>query len=172
MACPPRSPDQPSNRGWPWFLLVAGSGICCAAILLFPCLVLEGEAAAALWFRFLFSHLCHQDPHRSLSLAGVFLPVCSRCLALYLGGFLGVLSAPLARGHAAWLLGHRALLLGPVLLTGLEVGLDLVGAWSGALWSRVATGGLAGTALGLYATLYLESRTGAGPVPHRGNMGQ
>ena len=164
-------PNQPCRRR-PWFLLLAGSGICCAVILLFPWLVLQGEAAAALSVRFLFSHLCHQDPQRSLSLAGVFLPVCIRCLALYLGGFLGVLSAPLARGRSAWLLGHRALLLGPLLLTGLDVGLDLVGVWSGAPWSRVATGGLAGAALGLYATLYLESRTRAEPVPHRGNMGQ
>ena len=166
------NPIHPSRPRWPWFLLLAGSGTCCAAILLFPRLVLDGEAAAALSMRFFFSHLCHQDPQRSLSLAGVFLPVCSRCLALYLGGFLGVLSAPLARGHAAWLLCHRALLLGPLLLTGLDVGLDLVGVWSGAFWSRAVTGGLAGAALGLYATLYLESRTRAEPVPHRGNMGQ
>lgn len=164
--------DQPSSRRWPWFLLLAGSGICCAAILLFPWLVLHGEPGAALTVRYVFSHLCHQDPHRSLSLAGVFLPVCNRCLALYLGGFLGVLLAAPARGHSAWLLGQRALLLGPLLLTGLDAGLDLVGVWSSTLWSRVATGGLAGLGLGLYLALYLESRPRAGPVPHRGNMGQ
>lgn len=169
---PTRSPHQPSRRRWPWTLLLAGSGICCASVLLFPWLVLRGEAAAALSVRVLFSHLCHQDPQRSLSLAGVFLPVCTRCLALYLGGFLGVLLTPLARGHSAWLLGHRALLLGPLLLTGLDAGLDLVGVWSSTLWSRAATGGMAGLALGLYATLFLESRPRAGPVPHRGNMGQ
>ena len=163
---------QPSRRRWPWFLLLAGSGICSAAILLFPWLVHQGEAGAALSVRYVFSHLCHQDPQRSLSLAGVFLPVCNRCLALYLGGFLGVLLAPLAHGHAAWLLGRRALLLGPLLLTGLDAGLDLVGVRNATLWSRVVTGGLAGTALGLYAALYLESRPRAGPVPHRGNMGQ
>ena len=168
---PTRSTHQPSPR-WPWPLLLAGSGICCAAILLFPWLVLQGEAGAALSVRFLFSHLCHQDPQRSLSLAGVFLPVCNRCLALYLGGFLGVLLAAPARGHSDWLLGHRALLLGSLLLAGLDVGLDLAGVWHSNLWSRVVTGGLAGTALGLYATLYLESRPLAGPVPHRGNMGQ
>ena len=168
---PTQSSRQPRRR-WPWPLLLVGSGICCAAILLFPWLVLQGEAGVALSVRFLFSHLCHQDPHRSLSLAGVFLPVCIRCLALYLGGFLGVLLAALTRGHSAWLLGYRALLLGSLLLVGLDVGLDLAGLWSSTLWSRVVTGGLAGTALGLYATLYLESRPLARPVPHRGNMGQ
>ena len=168
----PTHSSRQSRRRWPWPLLLAGSGICCAAILLFPWLVLQGEAGAALSVRFLFSHLCHQDPQRSLSLAGVFLPVCTRCLALYLGGFLGVLLAALARGHSAWLLGHRVLLLGSLLLAGLDVGLDLAGFWSSTLWSRAATGGLVGTALGLYLTLYLESRPLARPVPHRGNMGQ
>lgn len=163
---------QPSRRRWPWPLLLAGSGICSAAILLFPWLVHQGEAATALSVRHLFSHLCHQDPQRSLSLAGVLLPVCNRCLALYLGGLLGVLLAPLARGHAAWLLDRRALLLGPLLLAGLDVGLDLVGVWSSTLWSRLATGGPAGLGLGLYLVLFLESRPRAGPVPHRGNMGQ
>ena len=166
------TPQQPSRRRWPWLLLLAGSGICCAAILLFPWLVLWGEAAAALSIRVLFSHLCHQDPQRSLSLAGIVLPVCTRCLALYLGGFLGVLLAPLGRGHSAWLLGHRALLLGPLLLTGLDAGLDLAGLWSSTLWSRAATGGMAGSALGLYATLFLESRRRATFEPDRGNMGQ
>ena len=157
--------QHPSRRRWPRPLLLAGSGVCCAAILLFPWLVLQGEAEAALSVRHVFSHLCHQDPQRSLSLAGVFLPVCNRCLALYLGGFLGVLLAPLARGHAAWL-------LGPLLLAGLDAGLDLVGVWSSTLWSRVATGGPAGLGLGLYLVLFLESRPRGGPVPHHGNMGQ
>ena len=160
------------RRRWPWLVLLAGSGICCAAILLSPWLVLQGEAAAAPSVGYVFSHLCHQDPQRSLSLAGVFLPVCNRCLSLYLGGLLGVLLAPLARGHAAWLLGRRALLLGPLLLTGLDAGLDLVGAWNSTLWSRVATGGPAGLGLGLYLTLFLESLPRAGPVPDRGNVGQ
>ena len=169
---PTQSSHKPSHRRWPWPLLLAGSGICCAAILLFPWLVLQGETGAALSIRHVFSHLCHQDPQRSLSLAGVFLPVCTRCLALYLGGFLGVLLAVLVRGRSEWLLGHRALLLGPLLLTGLDAGLDLVGVWNSTLWSRVATGGPAGLGLGLYLTLYLESRPRTGPVPHRGNMGQ
>ena len=161
-----------SRPRWAWPLLLAVSGICCAAILLFPWLVLQGEAGAALSIRHVFSHLCHQDPQRSLSLAGVFLPVCNRCLALYLGGFLGVLLAAPVRGRSAWLLGRRALLLGPLLLTGLDAGLDLAGVWNSTFWSRVVTGGLAGLGLGLYLTLFLESRPRAGPVPHRGNVGQ
>ena len=104
-------PRQPSRRRWPWLLLLAGSGICCAAILLFPWLVLWGEAAAALSIRVLFSHICHQDPQRSLSLAGIVLPVCTRCLALYLGGFPGSAAGspgPRAFGLAAGVAGPAA----------------------------------------------------------------
>ena len=165
-------PRHPSRRRWAWPLLLAGSGVCCAAILLFPWLVLQGEAGAALSVRFLFSHLCHQDPQRSLSLAGVFLPVCNRCLALYLGGFLGVLLAPFVRGHSAWILRRPVLLLAPLLLTGLDAGLDLAGVWNSTLGSRVATGGPAGLGLGLYTALFLETAPRPAFEPHRGNMGQ
>jgi uncharacterized membrane protein len=98
--------------------------------------------------------------------------VCNRCLALYLGGFLGVLLAPLARGNSTWLLSRRALLLGPLVLTGLDAGLDLAGVWNSTLWSRAVTGGPAGLGVGLFLTLYLESRPRSGSVPDRGNMGQ
>ncbi len=144
---------------WPFPLLLAGSGICCATILLFPWLVHWGAAQVAVPVWYLFSHLCHQELGRSLILGGVSLPVCSRCLALYLGGFLGVLFSPMGRNHSAWLLDHRALLLGPILLMGLDVGLDALGVWAHTLWSRAATGGLAGFGLGLYATLILERRS-------------
>ena len=144
---------------WPFPLLLLGSGICCAAILLFPWLVRWGLAQVAVPVWYLFSHLCHQEPERSLSLAGVSLPVCSRCLALYLGGFWGVLLTPLGRKRSAWLLGRRSLLLGPVLLMALDAGLDALGVRTNTLGSRAATGGLAGLGLGLYATLALERRS-------------
>lgn len=33
----------------------------------------------------LFSHICHQQPDRSLAVAGILLPVCARCAGFYLG---------------------------------------------------------------------------------------
>lgn len=148
-----------SPAPWPFPLLLAGSALCCAVILLFPWLGLRGESQAAWVVWYLFSHLCHQEMERSLTLGGVSLPVCSRCLALYLGGFLGVLLSPLCRGHWAWISGHRVLLLGPVVLMGADVGLDALGVWSNVLWSRAASGGLLGFGLGLYTTLFLERRS-------------
>jgi uncharacterized membrane protein len=45
------------------------------------------------------STLCHQDAGRSLSVRGVPLAVCSRCIGLYAGGVLGLLAAAL---WSAW----------------------------------------------------------------------
>jgi uncharacterized membrane protein len=45
------------------------------------------------------STVCHQDAGRSLSLNGVPMAVCSRCIGLYAGGVLGLLAAGLT---AAW----------------------------------------------------------------------
>jgi uncharacterized membrane protein len=36
------------------------------------------------------SVVCHQLPERSFHVAGVQLPVCARCTALYLGGLAGI----------------------------------------------------------------------------------
>mgnify|MGYP006300463745 CR=1 FL=1 len=68
-----------------WFILAVAVFICCA--LFSP--VIEAvffqtrglEPAAAHWF----SMLCHQDPSRSYHIAGVCLPVCTRCTGLYIG---------------------------------------------------------------------------------------
>ena len=72
---PTRSSHHPSRRRWPWPLLLVGSGICCAAILLSPWMVLHGEPGAALSVRYVFSHLCHQDPP-ALPQPGGRLPAC------------------------------------------------------------------------------------------------
>jgi len=67
-------------------LVLTGSGLWCATILLAPILDLHFA------YEF-FSRICHQDPHRSLSLAGTYLPVCIRCTSIYFGFFLaGILS--------------------------------------------------------------------------------
>src|SRR5687768_14239891 len=37
------------------------------------------------------SVICHQRPERSFHLAGAQLPVCARCMGLYVGGAVGAL---------------------------------------------------------------------------------
>jgi uncharacterized membrane protein len=46
-----------------------------------------GQLAAA--SRLAFRPFCHQDPARSIALAGAVLPVCARCTGIYLGAWLG-----------------------------------------------------------------------------------
>ena len=59
------------------------------------------------------SLVCHQQPERSFHAAGHPLPVCARCLGLYLGGALGALlgwaGRPAASGRARRLLTAAAL---------------------------------------------------------------
>ena len=42
--------------------------------------------------------VCHQRPDRSFHLAGAQLPVCARCLGLYVGGLLGAIAWVIAAG--------------------------------------------------------------------------
>ncbi len=48
-----------------------------------------------------FGHICHQRPERSFAPLGRPLPVCARCLGLYLGLPAGLLLLPLAPGLAS-----------------------------------------------------------------------
>jgi uncharacterized membrane protein len=50
------------------------------------------------------SLICHQRPERSFHIAAAQLPVCARCLGLYMGGAAGLLIWAVAsrRRQAAW----------------------------------------------------------------------
>ena len=65
------------------FILIAGSLVWLAAIVLAPLLQLEPV------YRF-FSLICHQNPLRSWTLAGTPLPVCIRCVSIYIGFFVAL----------------------------------------------------------------------------------
>jgi uncharacterized membrane protein len=57
--------------------------------------------------------VCHQRPERSFHLAGAQLPVCARCLGLYVGGFLGAISWMLVAGLGAQRSGRAQRFLEP-----------------------------------------------------------
>ena len=69
--------------------LAALGGIC--AVVLAPAVeaAAGGPGAVGAVVRYAFMPFCHQDPARSIHLAGVCLPVCTRCAGIYLGAFLG-----------------------------------------------------------------------------------
>jgi uncharacterized membrane protein len=47
----------------------------------------------------LFGLVCHQDPARSFTIAGMVLPLCQRCAGLYLGLGIGFLIQMLSGSH-------------------------------------------------------------------------
>jgi uncharacterized membrane protein len=70
-------------------LCAAAALIWLAVLLLAPQLPVSVSAAVYL----LGSFICHQRPERSFHLAGVQLPVCARCLGIYVGVTIGALAA-------------------------------------------------------------------------------
>ena len=112
------------------------------------------------------SLLCHQIPERSFYRGGVQLPVCARCLGIYMG---------LAAGSSAWWLGDargrrasriaiRTLLLVTALPAALTVGLEAIGAWHVANLPRAATGAILGVGLSCLLAWALTRATGRDAV--------
>lgn len=99
----------------------------------------------------LFRALCHQEPARTLVLAGTPMLVCSRCAGLYLGAALGALLFLPAR----WLRHGRALLLGAALVMVVAVAVQDVGHTSPWHPLRLASGLLLGWAASgfMFATI-------------------
>lgn len=60
--------------------------------------------------------VCHQRPERSFHLAGAQLPVCARCLGLYVGGWFGAIGWVLVAGARATSADRVRRILAPRLL--------------------------------------------------------
>ena len=88
----------------------------------------------------MFVLLCHRQPERTLALAGVAMPVCSRCAGMFAGMALGMLVCwprPTLR-QARWALGGAGLLM---LADVLAQDFGLHPLWH---WTRLGTGALLG----------------------------
>lgn len=69
--------------------------------------------------------ICHQRPERSFHIAGVQLPVCGRCLGLYLSGAIGALAAWFGAVTAAPR-ATRLILIGAAVPTAVTVSLEFL----------------------------------------------
>ena len=94
------------------------------------------------------SIVCHQRPERSFHLAGVQLPVCARCVGLYLSGAMGLLAASRTR-RAMSTPTVRLLLATAALPIALSVGLELAGLIHTTNVQRMLTGLPLGFAAGV-----------------------
>lgn len=94
-----------------------------------------------------FSKVCHQDDLRSFHLFGLKLAVCSRCLWIYTGFFLGVVIYPLRNKISNFDSPSVIYLFIPAILLFLDVLLDMTGVVKNSFLSRSATGFLTGLVL-------------------------
>jgi uncharacterized membrane protein len=77
-----------------------------SVFFLFSALAIILSMAAPAAGERLFGLFCHQNPERSLHLAGTALPLCARCFGLYLGfGLAGLLFPAFSRRLALGILG-------------------------------------------------------------------
>jgi uncharacterized membrane protein len=149
-----RTTLAPINPRWPmlWprhLLLLALALTWCCLILSFSWVARTSPHQPVLLLAALFSQICHQDPARSFWIGGAPLPVCSRCLAIYLGGFLGIAAYPWIVSWKLFTVLLKQAIFGSAGLVLLDAGLDLTGVWASTFLSRALTGALLGIACGL-----------------------
>ena len=110
--------------------LAAAASLGAFALVAAPALASAWPAGTGLLYA-VGALICHQIPERSFHLAGMQLPVCARCLGLYVGGAAGAVAwamGGLARPGAARVVpGVRGLVLAAV-----PTGISVLGAWAGA----------------------------------------
>jgi uncharacterized membrane protein len=112
--------------------LAAGALIWSVVLLAAPLAVHRGgwASSAALVVYHASSRICHQRPERSFHLAGVQLPVCARCIGLYVSAAVLSLAACAGqRRRVAMPRESRRILLFAAVPTALTVGMELAGLW-------------------------------------------
>jgi uncharacterized membrane protein len=111
-----------------------------------------------------FVTMCHRMPERTLTLAGVAMPVCSRCAGVFAGITLGALVLRPRLSAAAW----RWAITAGVALMMLDVATQDLGVHP--VWhvTRLASGAAFGYALAAACVLALKREAGEElPVPSR-----
>ncbi len=108
------------------------------------------------------SGVCHQRPERSFSLAGTQLPVCARCVGLYLSGAIAAAAAWLGSGGAGLSPRHaRILFAAAAAPTVLTVGAEWIGLASPSNLARAIASLPLGAAAGwLFVRMLLAEASG------------
>jgi len=118
--------------------------------------------AAPVWLLldWLFLPVCHRLPSRTLCLAGVAMPLCSRCAGIFAGLALGAI----AQWPRLGLRAARWILAGAGLLMALDVAAQELGWHPLWHWTRIATGVLLGHLLActLFAAIRREPSAASG----------
>lgn len=97
-----------------------------------------------------FSSVCHQEDGRSFHISGHILGVCSRCLWVYIGFFIGISLYPLKFKLNNTDSPNLLILISVSFLMFLDVFLDMTGIFINTFFSRSITGFLVGIILPFY----------------------
>lgn len=144
------SGSRPTRVTWVFYALsLSGTAFLVAAVFFAPWLASSGSSLAAPLYR-LFSHVCHQIPSRCFQIFGHPMPVCGRCLGVYLGLFFGCVIYPLWRRMDNIRLPDRRTFAALSLPLAADVLGNAFGFWDSGIWLRLATGFLWGALLPFY----------------------
>lgn len=136
-----------------------------AAVLAFISTAILGTSMLCTWaiasgasmrWRLIFRIFCHGIPERSLHLAGVPMPICARCAAIYAGLAVGILifrALPVLTEAGA-----RRMLFVAVLPLAIDGLTQLTGLRESTNFIRLETGLLAGAAFTFWALTAVEKR--------------
>ena len=143
------APLQSENRSslvfcWSWWSLVPVA--LTAAVLAVPYCSTHGPVALGFVLQRGFSLVCHQRPERSFWIFGAPVPICARCLGIYMGAASGLLMRT-SRSIA------MRLLIAAVLINVLDAVTEVVGVHGN--WMAVRFG--LGLALGTAGALLISS---------------
>jgi len=131
-------------------LLTAAAVVWLLLIFTAPLTLLHGRATVVGVIAYQIGALvCHQRPERSFHLVGVQLPVCARCLGLYVSGAAGLLAAWIWKSRVTR---HARLIF---VVAALPIALTVALEWIGAIATTNVQRFLTGLPLGLVAGLVL-----------------
>jgi len=129
-----------------YVLTLAGAALLLATIFLAPFLISRLPIVSDLLYA-LFSPLCHQNPSRCFLLFGHPLAVCTRCLGIYAGFFLGTCLYPLYRDLQSQSLPRKEVLIALSMPLFIDAAGNLILLWMTNEWIRFLTGILWGSIL-------------------------
>jgi uncharacterized membrane protein len=102
------------------------------------------------WQHIFFEFLCHQDPERSYSIAGVSMAVCSRSLGIYSAFALGIIGSPLfERVLSISKMTRLRIVIGAIAINTIDFLGNAIGFWVNSLDSRFILGTLFGLSIAI-----------------------
>jgi uncharacterized membrane protein len=135
-----------------YLMILSISFIWLVLIIFIPMLMYSGGLSAKIssyGYQF-FSTVCHQQDERSFHLFEHKLAVCSRCVSIYAGFFLGTALYPLKFRLNNFITPSVWILILAVSLILIDVILDITGIFANTFYSRSVTGFITGFVLPLY----------------------